>query len=131
VKIGETWSPDLDLVAKAFMGQADAAAVDMKKSSAKFTLTSVQSREGKEFGKIQGVFELFLTKMGPITLDPSLPLKFALDMDVCIDGKAQEGELKMTAAMKGKSAVAMPNGETGTLELEMASTGELRRAPVK
>jgi hypothetical protein len=98
-------------------------AVDLEKSKTLFTLKSVETRDGAEFGKIEGMMELSLGQMGPMKLETPILFKVSLTADACIDGKLPDGVLVMKAEMKGKSAAAGPSGKI-ELDLDMTATGK-------
>jgi hypothetical protein len=129
VKVGESWSPDVAEMAKMF-DEEMAAAVDPKKSSAKFTLVSVEKRGGAEFGKISGVVELALGSMGPMKLETAIPMKMSVELDVCIDGSAPTGVMKLKVEMKGSSTAAV-EGQKIQLDLDLGVTGEMSKSAVK
>jgi hypothetical protein len=130
VKVGESWSPAVKDVA-VMLGPELADSVDPVKSKTSFTLKSVESRGGAEFGKIEGGFELVLTQMGPMKLDTPMTMKMTVTMDVCIDGKLPDGVMKMTGQMKGLSSVTAEGGVKIDLDLDMKVTGDLTKSTVK
>lgn len=126
VKVGESWSPDI----RALAGTLDkdmAQAVDIAKSSAKFTLKAVEKRGGAEFGRIEGAVELALGALGPLKLETPLSMKLTFELDVCVDGALPDGEAKMKAVMKGASA-AEADGNKVTLQVDLTSVGHMTKA---
>lgn len=123
VKVGESWSPDIKTLVKGMFDADMAEAVDPAKSKVAFTLKSVETRGGVEFGKIEGVLELALGMMGPMKLETPLLLKMTMDADHCIDGKLPDGEMSLKAELKGKSSAAGPNGKID-IDLDMTVKGQ-------
>jgi hypothetical protein len=121
VKTGETWTKDLKKLVEAILDKEMAKAVDLANSKLSFTLKSVESRGGVEYGKITGVMEFSFTAFGPLKLEQPIPMTFTVDLDCCIDGKLPDGQLKMKGEMKGKSAA---DTEQGKIELEIEMTME-------
>lgn len=124
VKIGESWTLDLKAVVKNMFDAEMADSVNFEKASSKFTLKSVESRGGADFGKIDGVLELPLGQMGPMKLDTPVILKMVFEADACIDGKLPDHVLKIKAEMKGKTSAAGPNGKID-LDLDMTMSGNM------
>ena len=130
VKVGESWSPDLKSIVKSMFDAEMAEAIDPAKSKAMFTLKSVESRGGVEFGKIEGVLELALGMMGPMKLETPLMLKMTMDADHCIDGKLPDGAMTLKAELKGKSSAAGPAGKID-IDLDMTMKGQTSTKTVK
>jgi len=130
VKVGESWTLDLKVVVKGMFDAEMAEAVQFDKATSKFTLKSVESRNGSDFGKIDGTIELPLGAMGPMKLDTPVVLKMTLEADACIDGKLPDHVLKIKAEMKGKSAAAGPNGKID-IDLDMTMNGNLAARTAK
>lgn len=130
VKVGESWSLDLKAVAKGMFDADMADAVLYDKATSKFTLKSVESRNGADFGKIEGVMELPLGSMGPMKLDAPIVLKMTIDADACIDGKLPDHVVKIKAEMKGKTAAAGPNGKID-IDMDMTMSGNLTAKTAK
>lgn len=129
VKVGESWSPNVAEVAKMF-DEEMASAVDPKKSSAKFTLKSVEKRGGADYGKIEGLIELALGSMGPMKLETPLVMKMAVDLDVCIDGSSSAGTMKVKAELKGASEAGV-EGQKIKIDLDLTATAEMVKTPLK
>ena len=129
VKVGESWTPKVTDVAKMFEEDM-ASAVDPKKSSVKFTLKSVEKRDGAEYGKIEGVIELALGAMGPMKLETPLIMKMAVDLDVCVDGSSPAGVMKVKAELKGVSDAGV-EGQKIKLDLDLTAVAEMIKAPAK
>lgn len=129
VKAGETWTPDIKAVARLF-DEEMAEAVNPSASRATFTLKAVETRDGVEFGRIEGTLELMMGLFGPMRLEKPIPLKLAVEMDVCIDGRTSAGTLKMKGEMKGATD-AEADGNKLRIDLDMTLTGTLTRTPVK
>jgi hypothetical protein len=130
VKVGESWNPDIKLIAKSMFDSDMAEALDLEKSSCKLTLKSVESRAGADFGKIEGLLVVTLGQFGPMKLDTPMALKLQLDLDACIDGKVPDGQLKLKAEMKGKTSSAGPNGKVD-IEIDMSMTGQMSARSLK
>lgn len=130
VKVGESWSLDIKEVVKGMFDAEMAEAVQYDKATSKFTLKSVEARNGAEFGKIDGVLELPLGAMGPMKLDAPIMLKMVLEADACIDGKLPDHVVKIKAEMKGKTAAAGPNGKID-IDLDMTMSGNLTTRTAK
>jgi hypothetical protein len=130
VKVGESWSLDLKAVVKNMFDAEMAEAVQYDKASSKFTLKSVETRNGSDFGKIDGVLELPLGMFGPMKLDAPVVLKMVLEADACIDGKLPDHVVKIKAEMKGKTSAAGPNGKID-LDVDMTLTGTMTARTAK
>jgi hypothetical protein len=129
VKVGESWSPDV----KAMVSTMDAEmanGIDFTKSTATLTLTSVETRAGAVYGKIDGVIQLVMGQMGPMKLDTPLTMKMTLHLDACIDGKQPDGVMGMAMEMKGLTSAAGPAGKID-LDLDMSMTGQKTVKTVK
>ncbi len=123
VKVGESWTPDLKTIVSAMLDREMAAGVDLEKSRAVFTLKSVERRAGADYGVIEGVLEVPLRQMGPMTLETPILFRITMSLDACIDGTLPDGVLNMAVEMKGKSPVAGPNGQV-EMTLDMTATGK-------
>jgi len=117
VTVGETWTPDVAMIAQ---GLQFGDAIDLKRSSAKAKLKSAETRNGVEFGKIDVVVELWLTKFGAMRLDSPVVVKVGVDMDVCIDGTQPDGVMRVTAEVKGDSwGTLESNSRRARISLDM------------
>jgi hypothetical protein len=129
VKVGESWEPDPAAVAAGFEKDM-AGAVDPAKSKVRFTLVSVETRGGAEFGKIEGTLSLALNAMGPMKLETPVLLKMAVELDVCVDGSAPAGVMKMKGELKGESDVDV-QGQKVRLDLDLTMVGVKSKALLK
>jgi len=68
-----------------------------------------------------------LLRFQTVALDPPIPIRYALEIDVCIDGKSPDSDLRRSVEQKGKSALVPPDGRKG-VSVEMNITGEYRLA---
>lgn len=129
VKVGETWTPDIKAVARLF-DEEMAEAVNASSSSASFTLKAVETRDGLQFGRIEGTLELAMGMMGPMKLEKAIPMKIAVELDVCIDGRSPAGTMKIKGEMKG-AADADAGGTVVKLDIDLTMTGSLTRTAAK
>jgi hypothetical protein len=129
VKVGESWEPDPVAVASTFE-EGMAGAVDPAKSKVRFTLVSVETRGGAEFGKIEGTLTLALNAMGPMKLETPMLLKMSVELDVCIDGSAPAGVMKMKGELKGASDVDA-QGQKVRLDIDLTMVGVKSKALLK
>jgi len=129
VKAGESWSPDIRALAD-MLDKDMAQAVDVSKSSARFTLKSVEKRGAAEFGKIEGSVELALGALGPLKLETPLLMKMTIELDVCVDGSLPDGVAKFKAVMKGASS-AEADGNKVNLDVDITSVGHATKASAK
>ena len=124
VKAGESWTSDVKKAVQTMFDEEMAAAIDPAKSKLGFTLKSVETRAGVEFGKIEGTMELAFTSFGPLKLDQPILMKFTVDLDACIDKKLPDGVMKMKGEMKGKSPATT---DAGKIEIEMDMTMDMEK----
>jgi len=103
VSVGETWTPDVATIAR----ELKFGDVDVKRSSAKATLKSAETRNGVEFGKVELQFELWLTKFGPMQLEKPAVMKAAGDIDACLDRTLPDGTMRMTMEAKADGPATM------------------------
>ena len=104
VAVGEQWTPDIaKLVQLLKLGDF----IDLKRSTAKATLTSTEMRDGVEFGHIKMVMELWATKIGPMQLDNPILFKAEVDTDTCIDGAQPDHTMNLTVYASGYSAASV------------------------
>jgi hypothetical protein len=129
MRVGETWNPDIMAVARMFDDEM-AKSVDPSKSRASFSLKAVEKRNGIEFAKIEGVIELAMHNMGVLTFDVPLMMRMRVDLDACIDGKVQEGSMKMMMRMRATSGASV-EGQRMNIDLDMTANSELSRTPMK
>jgi len=121
VKIGESWTPDIDDIIKS-MG--DGMAIDPKTAKGTMTLKSVEKREGRDFARVVGTIEMEATKLGPLDLGKPLPLVMEIDSDFCYEAGAIDGSLKMIFAAKGTSPVTSDGQEFEvTLDMKVEGNG--------
>ena len=102
-----------------------AGAVDPAKSKLGFTLRSVETRAGVEFGKIEGTMELAFNSFGPLKLDQPILMKITVNLDTCIDKKLPDGVMKMKGELKGKSPATT---DAGKIEIEMDITVDMEKS---
>jgi hypothetical protein len=105
VALGESWTPDIELMAQAFGGGA--VAIDPGQSSATATLKSVTTRDGVDFGQIELSMDLYLTKFGPMQLDKPVLMKMSAHIDACIDGQQPDGAMTMTGESEGETEASV------------------------
>jgi hypothetical protein len=129
VKVGESWEPDINAVAEMF-GKDMAGGIDPAKSKVRFTLTSVETREGAVYGRIEGTLDFSLSSMGPLKLETALPVKLAVDLDVCIDGSSQSGLMKIKGEVKGESDVDA-QGQKVRIGLNLTMAGQKSKRLLK
>jgi hypothetical protein len=129
VKVGESWSPEIRALAE-MLDKDMAGAVDVAKSSARFTLKAVEKRGGADFGKIEGHVELALGALGPLKLETPLVMKMSLELDVRVDGSRPDGVAKFKAVMKGASA-AEADGNKVNLDVDLTSVGHATKTTAK
>lgn len=124
VKVGESWEPDLARAAKDLLASSKLpVGVDLQKSSARFTLMSVESRDGIEYGKIQGTVELAANKFGSNSIDPALLLKVSIEAEIALEGQAPDGTVNSTAELIGATTVSPPGGgPSGVLTVDTRVT---------
>lgn len=127
VRIGESWSPDVKVVAKMFSDEE--TTVDASGSKVRLRLKSVEQRGGVEYGKIDGVFELAMRSLGPLTFETPILMKIALDMDVCIDGTSEDGVLKMKLRIKDSSSTRVEDTKM-KIDLDMAVDGDMSQTTI-
>ncbi len=124
VKAGESWTSDVKKAVETMFDKEMAGAIDAGKSKLGFTLKSVETRGGVEYGKIAGTMELAFGAFGPLKLDEPIAMKFAVDLDVCIDKKLPDGVMKMKGEMKGKSPATT---DAGKIEIEIDMTMDMEK----
>lgn len=130
VKVGESWSPDIKVLSSnMFKEMGDA--IDTDKSKVVLTLKSVEKRDGKDFGTVEGVFDLVLSKMGPLELEKPMKLKLTAELVAAVDGSAPDGHMKMKAEMKDSSPVTGPDGTKITFEIEIGGDMSKSRKAVR
>ena len=122
VKVGDSWDLDPKKFAAGMMD--DEESFDLEKSSGTMKLISVEKRGGAQYGKLEGEIELVAEKMGPVTLNKPIKLKFKLELDVCIDASQPSGTIKIDAGMKGKRT-AEANGQEFELDIDMDMGGTM------
>ena len=104
--------------------------MDASKSSARFTLKSVEKRKGAEYGQIDGRIDLALRQMGPVPLDTPITMSMIVDMNVVVDNSSANGVLKMKMWMKG--ATTTPAGENKMkLDIDMLADNMYSRTPLE
>src|ERR1700732_1255631 len=109
VAVGEQWMPDVAVITQGLkLGDG----IDLKRSSAKATLKSAETRDGVEFGNIELSVDLWLTKIGPMQLDNPVLMKLEADIDACIDGALPDGTMRATMKAKGDSPASMEDSPT-------------------
>lgn len=123
VKAGESWSGDIKKIAAAMFDDEMAGGVDLTQSKLSFTLKSVESRGGVDFGKVAGVMELAFTSMGAMKFEQPMVMKFTVDIDGCIDGKLPDGIQRLKGEMKGKTA-ATAQGNKIEVQFDMSLNAE-------
>lgn len=129
MRVGESWTPDVIAVAR-MIDEEMVESVDVSKSNARFTLTSVEKRKGIEFGRMEGMITLALGKMGPLTFDAPVMMRFRFDIDGCIDGKLPDGVMKMAMRMRGTSAASV-EGRRVNIDLDMTANSDVSKTSVK
>lgn len=129
MRVGESWTPDVKAVARMF-DEEMAESVDLSKSKARFTLNAVEKRKGIEYGKMEGMIELALRNIGPITFDAPVMMRMRVDIDGCIDGKLPDGVLKMAMRMRGTSGASI-EGRRLNVDLDMTANSDLTRTSLK
>lgn len=125
VKAGESWSGDVKKVVAMMFDAEMAEAVDLAKSKLSFTLKSVETRGGVEYGKVTGGMDLTFSAFGPLKLEQPMAMKFSVEMDVCVDGKLPDGVIKMKGGMKGKSPASV---EANKVEIEIDMSMEMDKS---
>jgi len=129
VAVGEQWIPDIAMIAQGLeMGDG----IDLKRSTVKVVLKSVEMRDGVEFGHIKIFMELWLTKFGPVQFDDPVSMKFEGDIDACIDGTQPDGTMNLTMSGNGHRAVKVdsPPGEV-QISFEFDSKMQQRQKTIK
>lgn len=106
VSVGESWVPAMEKLLAA----SPMAGFDRGSSKATMTLTSVRVRDGSEFAKIDGAFDLVFPKLGPTELVKPALFHMAIQVDTCIDGTSPEGRAVVEGSVSG---VSPPKGEGG------------------
>lgn len=129
IRVGDSWKPDLRAVAEMFDAEM-AKSADLSKSKASFTLRSVETRDGVEFGRIDGGVELALGAIGPMTLAKTIPMTMHVDIDACIDNSSRDGVMKMGMTMKGATDASMGEHQL-KLDIDMEAENELSRTTIK
>jgi hypothetical protein len=125
VKIGESWTPDIDDLIKSM---SDGMTIDAKTAKGTMTLKSVEKREGREFARVTGKIEMEATQLGKLDLEKRLPLVMEVDADFCPDAGVKDGTLKMTFTAKGSSPVSA-EGQEFEIELDMkVEAGGVKKA---
>ena len=122
IRVGESWKPEIKAVADMFGEMSEG--VDLSKSTARFTLKSVEKRGSSEFGQVNGVISLYLHQVGPIELQTPIVMAMTIDMDVCIDGSIPDGVLKMKLEMQGASSADI-NGKQVRLGVQMTGDNQM------
>ena len=123
VKVGESWTVDVKK-GGAVVDKKMMEAIDPAKSRIIYTLKSVETRSGVEFGKIAGTMELVLTAFGPLKLDLPLTVNIVVEVESCIDGKLPDGVSRVKAELKGKSPATT---DSGKIEIEVDLTMDRER----
>lgn len=119
LKVGETAELSAEVGARVLGGYGFLESVDLKSSSMKVTFKSAETRAGARFATLafKGIY--ILKKHGEWTLEDVLPATLTYDYDFCVDGTRPDARFNVVLEIKGRSAVPLPNGLTGTLELDI------------
>lgn len=127
VKVGETWSPDIDAIAKSFGGEN--LSVDAEDSKAVCTLKSVVMRDGVPYGRIAVELDLSVPGFPPVEFDEPLHFVIAMELEACIDGTLPDGLMKGTMTLKGTRGAKMRRGEqVVTFDMELGMEGTVTEA---
>jgi hypothetical protein len=119
VKAGDSWSPDMEMVMKAFGGKKGPE-LDKAASKGTCTLKSVESRNGASYGVIGLSLDLAMLFPPPVKLEKSLPFTIKGEMNICIDGTQPDGTMKMDALLEGtRKGTVTERGQEIAVELEM------------
>lgn len=113
VKVGESWTPDLAVMAKGMD-----MPIDLAKSKGTLTLKTVESRGGHDWGKIEGTIDFAVTEMGEAKFTEPLPISFDLTLEFFLDASSCDTHFRMKSRIDGKRSLAIPEGQ-GSAELEM------------
>ncbi|MHC4605802.1 MAG: hypothetical protein ACYTAF_02570 [Planctomycetota bacterium] len=113
LKVGESWTPDVSKMIEELFSGPGMVGIDKKASKGKFTLASVEERDGAEFGRLEGEIELHMTSMGLLKLKPPLVMKFTVEGDACLDGKKPDSDVLVNVVLKGETKPDMPNSPSG------------------
>ncbi len=105
VALGESWAPDIELMARAFGGGS--MAIDLSQSSATATLKSVSTRDGVDFGQVELSIDLYVTKFGPVQLDKPVLMRMSAHIDACIDGQQPDGVMTMMGEVQGETEASV------------------------
>jgi len=117
VKVGESWSPDLEALAKSFGG--DNLKVDVEDSKATCTLKSVETRDGATCGTILVDIDLSIGSIPPMTFNEPFHFAIAFKLDVCIDGSRPDGKMSATLKLDGTRKATMKQGKQ-TMNCDMS-----------
>lgn len=103
VKVGDRWTFDLPLIAKAWDLEIDA-----EKAIGSVTLVRVYDKDGRRFGELKIKFEMPVRSngSGDTQVRFSRPATFRAEgsYDVCIDGTTDSRTLKMKGTLEGTGA---------------------------
>ncbi len=122
VKVGESWDVDLKAAIKSSAGPGRELTIDETRSKGRMTLVRVETRDGIEFGRVEGCFELAITRMGNLELDTPLVYKVTATLDVAIDGKHGDGVGTFVIEFKGTAdfrKVGADKAKTLTMDMDV------------
>lgn len=125
VKVGESWKPDMEAMAKDFAG-GDDDEFDMDESHCEFTLDSVETVDGVDFARVKGHMHFVTSKMKGMELDPPLPMDFDIDATTALGADSPDGGAEMSMVMKGNTKTKSKDGTVITLimNIEAKMKGE-------
>lgn len=124
VKVGESWKPDLAVIAKSFGG--DKMKVDAEDSKAVCTLKSVETRDGVPYGRIAVDLDLSVVAIPPIQFNEPFHFVISIEMDVCIDGSRPDGRMAVTMKLEGTRKAKMKQGKQDlAFDMELGMDGAM------
>jgi hypothetical protein len=129
VKPGQSWNPDMSLLAGSILDPENLADVDMKKSKGKMTLKAVKIIDGKEFAVITGKIDIYSKSFGPFRGDKPVLISVAVSLQVCADGSVPDGKVEMKMKIKGKTVTVPPGSGQSVdvvLDINAAKKGSVK-----
>jgi hypothetical protein len=100
VAAGETWKLGPDVL-KKLLGKDGAITADFDKATATGKLTKAYKKDGKQFGVLQFNLVVPLEKMPNLEFKPGAKFAITLNVDGCIDGTSDSGEVRSSFQMNG------------------------------
>jgi hypothetical protein len=132
VKVGETWTTQLEGMAKTMEKKMGGIKIDLAKAKGSGKLLKVsKTPDGHTYGNFELTLDLPFAKAAQaggadLKLEDGSKIKFVFNFDGCIDGSRQEGTMNGTVETKITGEL-----NAGGMELQISSTGNVKLSEVR